>query len=485
MPKKNKRIHRTYSDDFRQDAVDLVVKQGYSFKAAAEAVNVSSGSVRKWHEKLAPEAAPCGDDASVEELQVEDSETIQPCRLLLGRHHHTNPRDVDSRDTDDHRKAVSTPVGGELITMGGASHLLTIAPDAARRRQSCIIPNLLTYEGQVVVVDLTGEAYSATSQARREMGHRVVRLDPFRVTEQESDALNPFDLLRGLQGPALESACHDVASLLPGFHSFTDVLENAAFGLVSGVVGYLASVPEKNRFGDLYSTFHTDDVVYSLAVVLDTIGKRIPKMSYCEISEFLQKSDVDRSKVFSYVSSKLKALGSQEAQKTLSASSFPLDEFIEGKPVSIYVTVPPSKLASHYSLLRIWLGMLLNLVMARQVQPTQPTLFILDECEKLGSFPQLEAAIISRGGFRIWTFWSDLRQLRSLYPASWLVGNSGALQIFGVRDYSASAELAAMVGIEPKDIYTLAPDEQIYCRDGAPIRGKQLDYLTDPLFAGR
>lgn len=71
MSKRTKRPRRTFTDDFKQDAVDLVVKQGYSFKAASEAVNVSSRSLREWHEKLAPEPPACGDDASEGELQAE------------------------------------------------------------------------------------------------------------------------------------------------------------------------------------------------------------------------------------------------------------------------------------------------------------------------------------------------------------------------------------------------------------------------------
>jgi transposase len=74
MSKKTKRVRRSFSADFKQDAVDLVAKQGYSFKAAAEAVNVSSRSLREWHEKLAPEPMPCGEDASVEELQAENKQ---------------------------------------------------------------------------------------------------------------------------------------------------------------------------------------------------------------------------------------------------------------------------------------------------------------------------------------------------------------------------------------------------------------------------
>ena len=42
MTKKSKRGRQIFPDEFKQDAVDLVVKQGYSYRAAAEAVNVSS-----------------------------------------------------------------------------------------------------------------------------------------------------------------------------------------------------------------------------------------------------------------------------------------------------------------------------------------------------------------------------------------------------------------------------------------------------------
>ena len=72
MSKKPKRIRRTFSDEFKQDAVNLVVKQGYSFAAAAKAVDVSSRSLREWHAQLAPEPEACDETASLEELTAEN-----------------------------------------------------------------------------------------------------------------------------------------------------------------------------------------------------------------------------------------------------------------------------------------------------------------------------------------------------------------------------------------------------------------------------
>lgn len=69
--KQQGRARRRFGEEFKRDAVNLVVVEGYSFKAAADAVGVSSRSLREWHEKFAPEPEPCGEDASIQELKDE------------------------------------------------------------------------------------------------------------------------------------------------------------------------------------------------------------------------------------------------------------------------------------------------------------------------------------------------------------------------------------------------------------------------------
>ena len=65
------RRKRRFSEEFKRDAVRLVVEEGYTFKAAAAAVGVGDQSLRAWHAKFAPVPLPCGEDASVEELRDE------------------------------------------------------------------------------------------------------------------------------------------------------------------------------------------------------------------------------------------------------------------------------------------------------------------------------------------------------------------------------------------------------------------------------
>ena len=68
-----------------------------------------------------------------------------------------------------------------------------------------------------------------------------------------------------------------------------------------------------------------------------------------------------RTMACSYIS----ALGSEQVVETLRASSFRLQDVYDGKPLSIYIVIPPDKLESHKALLRLWVGTLLTTVMRR------------------------------------------------------------------------------------------------------------------------
>ncbi len=298
--------------------------------------------------------------------------------LLIGRQVNEKggqrPVDIapEKRGGDD-VKSLDTGSEG-IVGLSDGSHALTISADARERLRASIIPNLLTYPGSVVVVDLTGEAYAATARARRDMGQTIVRLDPFRVVDADTDALNPIDLLQAVDKSAFEATCQDIAALIPGTHAFADIWDGNAFGLLSGMIGYLAAIPEKNKFSDIYDVFHSDDVVYNLAVVLDTLGKSIPKMSYSEISTFLRIADAERSRVLSAVTGKIKALNTEAVRESFKGSTVTPAEIMEGKPVSVYLMMPPERMPTHYSLLSIWIGTLLRCARDRRFRAEIPML---------------------------------------------------------------------------------------------------------------
>ena len=63
---------RVFSEEFKQDAVRLVVGEKYSFAAAAKAAGIGEQSLRRWHARWAPKPEPCGENASLDELRAEN-----------------------------------------------------------------------------------------------------------------------------------------------------------------------------------------------------------------------------------------------------------------------------------------------------------------------------------------------------------------------------------------------------------------------------
>lgn len=60
----------TFTLELKRQAVEVVVKNGYSFCAAPKSVEVGEGSLRLWHKQLAPKSEPCGDDTSLAGLRI-------------------------------------------------------------------------------------------------------------------------------------------------------------------------------------------------------------------------------------------------------------------------------------------------------------------------------------------------------------------------------------------------------------------------------
>ena len=69
---KQRRRRPTYTEDFKRDAVKLVVVEGHSMNHAAKLVGVSYGSIRLWVDEFGPDRDEAVDEATtVGDLQDE------------------------------------------------------------------------------------------------------------------------------------------------------------------------------------------------------------------------------------------------------------------------------------------------------------------------------------------------------------------------------------------------------------------------------
>lgn len=385
---------------------------------------------------------------------------------------------------------------GEPVWLEGEGHMITIAPTGAGKGRGALIPNLLTYQGPVIVIDPKGEAYRVTARRRREMGQTVHVIDPFGLVTEESDSLNPMDAF-DIPGVDVSGVAADIARQLSGGKlalrdPFWDVRgHDLSAALIAAVNALHKEEPEKRTLAEVRRMLKSDDVTYNLAVVLDSWGGKIGRFAYEEIANFLQTVEVTRSGIHATACSYYSIIASDAAQRTILSSTIDLAAVRRGDPMTIYMVVPPPKLRSHAALFRLWTAILMAAVLSRTDElPEHRTLFAIDETAALDQFEML-AMIYTMArayGMRVWTFFQDAEQIQKMLPDAWrtLMANSAAIQVFGVPNHLAGKELSHILGdfseyeLRNMDRNHLAL--QMAGRPGMCVR--RPDYLTDDVYRG-
>ena len=102
-------------------------------------------------------------------------------------------------------------------------------------------------------------------------------------------------------------------------------------------------------------TLRSDDVVYNLAVVLDTMGNDIHPVAYMNIAAFLQKADKERSGVISTANSNLELWSNPLIDTATASSDFNVLEF-KKKRTTIYVGLTPDNLKRLQPLCRYFIS---------------------------------------------------------------------------------------------------------------------------------
>ena len=379
----------------------------------------------------------------------------------------------------------------EPILHTGEGHLVTIARTGAGKGVGCIVPALLRYQGPAIVIDPKGENYAVTARRRRELGQTVHLIDPFGVTGEEGDTLNPLDIVDPHSDDAIDQAA-ELAELLVTQRSTRDPFWDArALSLIITMILFVASArpPVLRNLEEMHYLLNQsgEDIKFTFKEMANSPHAELRKGG----SIFTTAEPKVWASILSTAQSHTDFLRSHGAKKTLASSSIDLAAITRGDPVTIYLVLPPEKLESHGKLLRLWIGVLIGAITRRRHRPSLPTLFILDEAAQLGPLKQLRQAItLLRGyGLRTWSFWQDLSQLKLLYPQDWqtMVNNCEVLQAFGFANATVARDGAALTGYPDwRALQDLEPEEMVLAIAGdQPVIARKPNYLFDPAFAGQ
>jgi type IV secretion system protein VirD4 len=376
---------------------------------------------------------------------------------------------------------------GELVTYSGDGHLITFAPTRTGKTAGPVITNALKHPGQLIVLDMKGEVHAATAQARRAMGQEVCVVDL--RDGSESGSLNPLDLAaRCGTDPAATGRSFAAELIERGTGERDRFWNDWSETMIAGATAWLMAdcPPEERRLSRMFDLFTEDDVTYRLAVMLDQ--KKVPnRAARAAFASFLQLAEREtRPSVLGTVQTHLRLFDSDLTRRLTDTTTMDLDGFLAGKPMSLYIIVPPFRLSAYRPLLRMWLSGLLLLLTQRRHPPKERTLMLCDEIGNLGRLEALLMAttLLSGGGLTVWSFWQNAAQLQ-IYgsQANTLLDNAGVIQIFGIQNYRMAQDLANVIGgISADELLKLPKNEQMLLIESKLLRCRQVRHYEDREF---
>lgn len=437
---------------------------------------------------------------------------------------------------------------GEVRTYRQNAHLLTIAPTRAGKGTDLLIPALLSCKHSCLVIDPKGQLTSVTARQRRNLGQRVVVLNPFKIWPDYIGRLphttfNPLSIL----DPASDSFatdCDGIAEAIvsrEGAGSDGKFFSDSARQMISGACMFIVSSnlfpPVRKNLAELYDII-TGDGFYGFA--RDAVATKDP-LIIGRLGRFARADAEERKSIGEVVLTAITEIGfigNKAIRNSLKSSLAGAPELrfrdLRRTPMTVYLILPTEYLESCSKWFRLCIeAALFDLLHdLEKGGPGHPVLVMMDEFKQLGRLEIIENALAGAAGYgvQLWPVLQDLTQLKLLYKETYetFIGNAGISTWFAPRENTTAEYVSKLCGeaelgyekksfgiqpmaaeplenvalnthwervkrplLLPEEVrgfgaHGIRPDEMLVFASGMKgvIRGKRLSYLKDPAFRG-
>lgn len=398
-------------------------------------------------------------------------------------------------------------------------HCLLFAPTGSGKGVGFVIPNLLFWHESVIVHDIKLENYEKTSGYRFKVLKQKVFL--WNPADQQgiTHCYNPMDWVAKDAGGLVDDVQKIAKFLLPK----EDFWVNEARSLVTGLMLYLyADKAKQTSLGETLRMIRSEDLPYTLAVVLDTLGGEIHPVSYMNLAAFLNKADKERSGVCSTASSALELWSNPFVDTATSKSHFDISKFRK-EPNTLYVGISPNNIERLRPLLQIFYQQTGTIF--TQKMPTKNekigVMMLLDEFPTLGEMNEIKVGIAYYRGYKVKVFLivQDTDQLKDIYKDAGMnsfLSNCSFRITFAANNATTAKMISDLLGnktvvsesasrpkyldlnpgsrnvsinknsrnlLMPQEIITLPRNEQIILIESKnPIKCNKIEYYKDKSF---
>jgi len=384
---------------------------------------------------------------------------------------------------------------GRTLRHDGPEHVFVFAPTRSGKGVSLVVPNLLTWPHSVLVHDMKGENWVLSAGWRsRELGSLCLKFDPT-CSDGSGARYNP--LLEIRMGDQEVRDAQNVADILvdPNGDRIRDHWDRTAHSLLVGLILHvLYAEKEKTLAGCAHFLARPDRPIdLSLEVLLATEhappahpGWRDPVTGEslrthptvaAAARALMDKSPNERSGVLSTALSFLDLYRDPILAQNTAVSDFALEDLVSHeRPVSLYLTVPPSDLSRTRPLVRLLLNQACRRLTERmdfsegrgRGAGKHPLLLMLDEFPALGKLQFFQESLAYLAGYdiRAMLITQDLSQHQGVYGKQESITANCHVRIAFAANKPETAELLSQMAGD-----TTVSHKQVSYRGGSLMMG--------------
>jgi type IV secretion system protein VirD4 len=343
--------------------------------------------------------------------------------------------------------------GGRFLTFGGSEHVLVEAPTRSGKGTGIVIPNLLTWQGSVVVLDVKRENFDASAGFRAHYGQQVFLFNP---TDRQGrtarynplahiDRSDPDDVIIELQ---------KIATMLFIAPERGEAFwANGARTGFAGVGAWLAETSEEPlTMGAIYRHLTEGDARSFFKKELANPKLNLSTGCRTALADFAGGSDNSFADIKKTITNVLGLWLNPLVDAATSASDFDLRN-LRKRHISIYLGVSPDELDRIAPLYNLLFQQLIDLNVRELPDDTTPVpvLVILDEFARLGRASVIANAFsyVAGYGIRLLPVIQSRSQLRGVYGehlADEIVANCGVEVAFTPKELRVANELSDRIG---------------------------------------
>jgi type IV secretion system protein VirD4 len=392
----------------------------------------------------------------------------RPRRALHGDARFASPNEVARAgliNLDEQTKTPSILIGrfrGQFLALPGQLSVMLSAPTRSGKGVGVVIPNLLNWPDSVVVLDIKGENHAITAGYRAAHGQAVYAFSPFDETAR-SHRWNPLTAVR-------TSPLHRVGDLLGigqvffpndgGGTSSEAFFNDQARNLFLGLGLLLLETPELPRsVGEMLRQSSGQgqplkDHLSRLITHRRTEGNPLSDECTDALQRLLSNSENTLASVVATFHAPLTIFADAVVDAATSADDFRLED-LRRKRMSVYVRIPPYRLANARPLLNLFFSQLVSLNTQHLPEQDQSLrlqcLLVNDEFTALGRVAVIThaAAFLAGYNLRLLTVVQAMSQLDAVYgdkEARTFATNHGLQILYAPREQRDADEYSAMLG---------------------------------------